>query len=216
MFDGTYFRHENCLMLILDNQTNRAVSWDYVSKENYASACRMFQWLKDGGVVPTAITIDGNISIIRALKSVWPDIIIQRCLYHIQRQGLAWLRRYPRLEAARCLRRLLLTVTDILCSEQRDEFIGRFLDWEEQYGQSVIELPTNDKVFSDLQRTRSLITHALPDMFHYLNDSRIAPTTNRIEGYFSNLKGRYRQHRGLSKIHRQNYLSWYIYLKNSD
>ena len=165
-------------------------------------------------VSPIAITTDGNTSVIRAIKKTWTNTITQRCLVHIQRQGLSWLRRCPKSRSARDLRLLLLTVTNIKDHKQKQLFINDFNNWEKMYGKFVLSLPSSDKVYGDLQRTRSLIIHALPNMFHYLEDSNIVPTTNKIEGYFSRLKDLYRHHRGLSKKHRENYFKWYIYFKN--
>lgn len=216
IFDGTYFNHENCFLLLLDGQTGKAVDARYYVRENYATAHEIFSTLKNRGVCPIAITIDGNTSVIRALHDVWPNIMIQRCLFHIQRQGLAWLRRYPKLESARNLRKIFLTITGIDSIRLKDDFFTALSSWEKLYGQSVVELPKSHKVYSDLQRARSLLHHAWPNMFHYLNDSTITPTTNRIEGYFSMIKGRYKQHHGLSKNNRSKYLFWYIYLKNND
>ena len=214
LFDGTYFRHENCLMLLLDGQTGKAISYCYQIRENYLSALKIFDDLKSKGVNPTAITIDGNTSVIRALKAVWPNIVIQRCLVHIQRQGLSWLRRYPKLEASKELRKIFLMLFKIETSEERDLFYTALLQWERIYGKYVLSLPSSHKVYGDLQRARSLLHHAWPDMFHYLNDRKIAATTNQIEGYFSIVKSRYKQHHGLTKANRQKYLSWFIYLRN--
>ncbi len=214
LFDGTYFKHENCLMVAMDNAIGKVVAHSYCLRENYINACAVFNELKYSGVSPKSITIDGNISVIRALKAVWPDILIQRCLTHIQRQGLSWLRRRPQLMAGQDLRSILLTVTDIKTKKEKIKFINEFNQWERKYGNEVCGLPSSHKVYGDLQRTRSLILHATADMFHYLNDSNIPATTNRIEGYFSRLKIIYRQHRGLSKKHRQNFFNWYIHFKN--
>ena len=213
-FDGTYFKHENCLMVLMDNVTSKIIAHKYHTRENYESSYRMFKEMMDGGLQPAAITIDGNTSVIRAIKTVWPDIMIQRCRTHIQRQGLSWLRRYPKLEASKDLRGILLTLTNVKDERGRKAFIKDFRLWEKQYGHFVLSLPSKDKVYGDLQRTRSLILHALPDMFHYLDDPCIAATTNKLEGYFSRLKEIYRKHRGLSKKHRGNYFTWYINLKN--
>jgi transposase-like protein len=215
IFDGTYFKHENCLLLLLDSQASKAISCRYQVRENYAAAYEMFQRAKKRGVNPVAITIDGNTSVIRAIKNVWPDIIIQRCLVHIQRQGLSWLRRYPKLEASKELRKVYLTIFRIENSLQRNAFFNDLLRWEKRYGQQVASLPSSDKVYGDLQRAISLLLNAWPDMFHYLNDCNIAPTTNLIEGYFSIIKSKYKQHHGLSKMNRQKYLKWYVYLKNN-
>ena len=201
-------------MIVINNLSNQAIADRYCIRENYATAHNIFKELLDKQVNPVAITTDGNISVIRAIKKIWPNTITQRCLVHIQRQGLSWLRRYPKSQAARDLRLLLLTVTNIKNYKQKQIFINDFNNWEKRYGEFVLSLPSSDKVYSDLQRTRSLIIHALPNMFHYLEDSNIAPTTNKIEGYFSRLKEIYRRHRGMSKDKRTIYFQWYIYFKN--
>jgi len=213
-FDGTYFKHENCLMVLMDNATSKIIAHKYHYRENYESAYQMFKELMDSGLQPVAITIDGNTSVMRAIKTAWPAIKIQRCRTHIQRQGLSWLRRHPKLEASKDLREILLTLPDVKDTRGKEIFIKDFCCWEDRYGSFVLSLPTKDKVYGDLQRTRSLILHALPDMFHYLDDPGIAATTNKLEGYFSRLKEIYRKHRGLSKKHRQNYFAWYINFKN--
>ena len=203
-------------MVAMNNLDSKIIAHRYYIRENYAIASNIFKELLSKQINPKAITIDGNTSVIRAIKKVWPNTIIQRCLVHIQRQGLSWLRRYPKSHAAKDLRLLLLAITNIKSHGQKQIFINNFSRWEKRYGKFVLSLPSSDKVYSDLQRTRSLIIHALPDMFHYLEDSNISPTTNKLEGYFSRLKNIYRQHRGLSKNHRNNYFQWYIYFKNID
>lgn len=57
-----------------------------------------------------------------------------------------------------------------------------------------------------------MLINALPNMFHYLEDPGIPSTSNAIEGYFSRLKSRYRNHRGLAKRKRENYFAWYFNL----
>ena len=201
-------------MVLMDHITGKVIAHQYHVRENYESAYQMFKRMMDNGLQPKAITIDGNTSVIRALKDVWSDIIVQRCIAHIQRQGLSWLRRHPKQEASKDLRKILLIVTDVKGEREKQAFVKDFHRWEKQYGSFVVSLPSRDKVYGDLQRTRSLILHALPNMFHYLEDQCIASTTNKLEGYFSRLKEFYRKHRGLSKKHRQSYFAWYVNLKN--
>lgn len=198
----------------MDNISNQIISNRYCVRENYAVASSMFKELLFKQINPRAITTDGNTSVILAIKNIWPNVIIQRCLVHIQRQGLSWLRRFPKSQAAKDLRLLLLTVTDIKDHKQKKAFINSFNNWEKRYGKFVLSLPSSDKVCGDLQRTRSLVIHAMPDMFYYLEDSSIAPTTNKVEGYFSRLKEIYRRHRGMSKNKRSIYFQWHIYFKN--
>src|SRR3990167_6004050 len=104
---------ENGLMVLIDNSNGKIVNHKYCIRENYEYARSIFEESKSCGIMPMAITVDGNTSVMRAIKDVWPDIIIQRCLAHIQRQGLSWLRRNPKLEASKKLRDILLSVTKI-------------------------------------------------------------------------------------------------------
>lgn len=214
LFDGTYFKHENCLMVFMDDESGDIIANEYCLRENYDQTLGLLKELSECGIKPVSLTIDGNLSVIRAIREVYPEIIIQRCLVHIQRQGLSWLRRFPKNEPARELRKLLLDMPKIKSGKEKKKFIDNFTAWEKKYGETVKSLPSDNKVFGDLQRSRSLIIRALPDMFHYLENRKIPHTTNKLEGYFSILKLRYRQHRGMSKGHRENYFKWYIYFRN--
>ena len=150
---------------------------------------------------------------IRVLKALWPDAVIQRCLVHIQRQGLSWCRNSPKTPYARQLRKIFLQVTKIDTSKDREAFINLFIDWEDRHGTEISARKEKGRVFSDIKRARSMLTHALPNMFHYLDDPKIPTTTNGLEGYFSRLKSHYRQHLGLRPHRRANYFAWFFYLK---
>jgi hypothetical protein len=122
---------------------------------------------------------------------------------------LAWLRRYPKLEASEESRNILLTINNARNKKDR-AFIKNFDRWENRYGRFVLFLPSRDKVYGDLQRARSLILHALPDMFHYLDEQHIAATTNKLEGYFPDSK-RYPASIGVCRRSiGKNHFAWYI------
>lgn len=139
---------------------------------------------------------------------------MQRCLYHILRQGTSWLRRFPKDPAARALRDIILTVTTISDLTLKELFLKHFVLWEQIYGTYTQSLDGHHKVWSDLQKARSLIINALPNMFHYLDDPKIAFTSNKQEGLFSIVKILFRNHRGVKKANRENYFRWYFYFKN--
>ena len=159
-----------------------------VSEKSERQLRSFFKPLIARGLSPVSCTVDGNPQAIRVLKALWPEVIIQRCLVHVQRQGLMWCRRYPKTAMGRELRIIFLQVTGIRTKEERDQFL-----------ESVEPRPEKGRVFSDIRRARSMLIKALPYMFHYLDDPNIPFTTNGLEGYFSRLKGHYRQHRGLRK-----------------
>jgi hypothetical protein len=212
--DGTYLKHEHCIYAVTDYQSGLTVKYDFGDKENYAMAYMIFSELKAKGCRPKSITIDGNTTVIKALREVWPDVLIQRCLYHILRQGISWLRRFPRDLAARELRKIILTVMTIKDDVAKQMFLERLATWEEQFGNYVKSLDGHHKVYGDIQRARALVMRALPDMFHFLTDSQIPSTSNSQEGLFSSAKILFRNHRGVNKKNRDQYFSWYFYFKN--
>lgn len=212
IFDGTYLRRPRSLVALMDASTNMLVAGQYGVPENSEPRLlEFFESLKQDGLNPRSFTVDGNPNVIRVLRQLWPDVIIQRCLVHIQRQGLSWCRISPKTTYARHLRKIFLQVARIRTTADRDKFLRDVTEWEVKYGAQIRDRRETGYVFSDIKRSRSMLLRALPDMFHYLDNPMIPISTNGLEGYFSRLKGRYRQHRGLRTEKRKNYFSWYFY-----
>lgn len=212
IFDGTFLQRRKGMYVVMDGQTHDVVYGAYGISEGPRDLLKFCQILKAQGIEPKSATIDGNPHIFHVLQLVWPSILIQRCLVHIQRQGLSWCRRHPKRTDAKSLRKILLTVLDIRSQYQRDEFEEAFDKWNERYGLKISLTSGHGWVASDLQRARSMLMKAMPFMFAFLADSNIPRSTNAIEGYFSRLKHRYRQHRGLTKRNRANFFHWYFHL----
>ena len=157
--------------------------------------------------------MDGERSIMRAMRSVWPQAKLQRCLYHIQHEGMRWLRTYPKTEAGRRLRDILSSLSRIKTLDESEAFTSEYNNWLDSYKEFVLSLPRGVIAYNDLKRTISLINNALPDMFHYLGQKQVHSTTNALEGFHSRLKADYRRHRGLSKLNRISYINWYCYFR---
>jgi len=214
IFDGSYLHQQVGLVAVMTGGSNTIISGKYAVKETTEQQLSpFFQSLKDLGLKPFSFTVDGNPLVIKVLNRLWPEIIIQRCLVHIQRQGLMWCRSYPKTSYARKLRNIFLKVTNIRTSSERDQFLEIINQWETHYGQYLVTRPERGRVFSDIKRARSMLIKALPDMFHYLDNPNIPFSTNGIEGYFSRLKSHYRQHRGLANLKLNNYFNWYFFLR---
>lgn len=197
----------------MDAKTREIISTIYTKKEGFKNVSPWFKKLKEQGLNPLYVAMDGEQSVIRAIKAVWPQTKIQRCLYHIQREGMRWLRTYPKTDAGKDLRRLLGTLCAIKTVKERDAFITAYKNWTMKYKEFVRSLVTTNIAFKDLRRTTVLINNALPDMFYYLKDPNIPSTTNALEGYYSRLKADYRRHRGLTQKNKIRYLKWYCSMK---
>jgi hypothetical protein len=215
IFDGTFIHGRKGIVAIMDGARHEVRAGEYGIQENsIPQLTSFFLPLLRSGLCPKSATVDGNPQVIRFFRAIWPHITIQRCLVHIQRQGLMWCRRFPKRTDAKHLRKLFRKVTYIRTTEEKDRFFSDFKKWENRFGKTIEEGKENGWVFSDIKRARSMLLKALPDMFHYLDDQQIPFSTNGLEGYFSRLKSNYRQHRGLSPKRRKNYFKWYFYLKN--
>lgn len=213
LFDGTYFRHRKGVFVVMEAEPNSIIHAESCVSEGPTTMSSVCRALAERCANPESATVDGNPHLIRALRQQWPSIVIQRCLVHIQRQGLSWCRHFPKRTDAKHLRLIFLLVSMIDTLKQRDDFLTRVQIWEDRYGQDVALSPETGWVFSDLKRARSMLLAALPDMFHYLDDDRIPHSTNVLEGYFARLKEKYQQHRGLAPHHRDSYFRWYIHLR---
>ena len=198
----------------MNAQDQKIISHIYDHKEGYHSTYPWFLRLREKGLNPRYITMDGERHVMRAVREIWPKAIIQRCLYHIQHEGMRWLRTYPKTQAGKELRFLLNTLCSIESVKEQDTFVQDFQTWLKKYTDFIESLPKNIVAFKDLKRTISLINNALPDMFHYLKDPTVHKTTNALESFYSRLKSDYRRHRGLTQKHKIKYLTWYCHFKN--
>ncbi len=201
-------------MNIMNAKDQKIIAHNYTNKEGFNSVYPWFLKLRQQGLNPLYITMDGERSIIRAIREVWPHVKIQRCLYHIQHEGMRWLRTYPKTQAGRALRYLLMRLSSIKTLKEQDSFIEAYRSWLNKYKDFVFSLPRKDIASKDLKRTIVLINNALPDLFYYLKDKSVHATTNTIESYHSRLKSDYQRHRGLTRQHKLQYLNWYCYFKN--
>lgn len=198
-------------MALLDGQTNRLIHGAYgVNERNEAALRAFFTPLQQRGLNPRSCTADGNQQTDHVLRLIWPDIVLQRCVVHVQRQGLVWTRRYPKRQAGKILRDLFLALTDIDTDVQRDTWLADLDAWDARFGAEVVAQSNASRPDHDLAKARTMLLNAVPDLFHYLDDRNIPRSTNAIEGYFSRMKQKYRCHNGLTRT--KNFCQWYFQL----
>ncbi len=210
--DGTYIQDRKGVFTVMEGASYQVIAGRSSMDENQKSLISFFKDLAVKGLAPISATVDGNPAIKLALKRIWPDIIIQRCLVHIRRQGLSWCRHFPTRTDAKYLRSLFLKTAAINNQDEKDQFLQDVHQWEARFGPAIKTKSERGKVFSDVKRARSMLMSALPDMFHYLKDPKIPNSTNGVEGYFGRMKQRYRHHPGISGSRKNAFFKWHIYL----
>jgi transposase-like protein len=217
--DATYFK-QFCLLCYQDHDLGYTQLIRFTDGEHYLEIKEDLDNLIKLGLQIESVTTDGHKSILKAIKKALPEVVVQRCLVHIQRMCLLWLTRYPKHIAGIELRLLVLQLMKIKTSNDRLFWCNELQGWYERH-KAYLQEKTIHKdsgrywyTHKLLRRSYFTIKRALPNMFHYLTNQDIPHTTNGIEGFFSHLKNHLDLHRGLTVEHRINFIKWYVYLSN--
>lgn len=218
--DATYFKGDLCLMLYYDYDLKYCQMYRFGRKEVFCEITEDLENLKILGVQIKSITSDGHNAILKAIKLVYPDVIHQRCVVHIQRESNIWLRKRPINQASIELKSIVQLISSIKTHNDKVKWISMFQTWMKCYKDYIKERTTNEITgrwwykHKDLRRAAIMIKKALPSMFHYLDDSSVQSNTNSIESFFGHLKDTLSIHRGLSKSNRKAFILWYLHFKN--
>lgn len=217
--DATYFE-QFCLLAYQDDYDGYTQLIRFTDGEHFEEIKEDLENLILLGVQLESITTDGHKSILKAIKKATPEVIIQRCLVHIQRMCLLWLTKYPTHISGQELRKLILYLLKIKTNNDKLFWMQEFNQWYNRHKEYINEksyhLETDRYWYKHklLRRSYQTIKRALPNMFHYIENSAIPNTTNGIEGYFSHLKNHLDLHRGLTIKNRMNFIKWYIHFSN--
>lgn len=217
--DATYFR-QFCMLSYQDHEDGYTQLIRFSDGEHFEEIKEDLNNLIKLGVHIESITTDGHKSMLKAIKKSLPDVVVQRCLVHIQRMCLLWLTRYPKHSSGVELRQLVLMLLRIKTDNDRLYWTREVELWYQRHKDYLQEKTFNPQTgrywytHKLLRRSSFTIKRALPNMFHYLSNPKIPSTTNGIEGFFSHLKNHLDLHRGLTIQHRINFIKWYVYLSN--
>ncbi len=220
VLDGTYFKNKVCLVAYRDFHLKSTLlyrlsdgEWEQELREDLENIISM-------GITIESVTSDGLSNIIKSVKKTSKNITLQRCLVHITRECKIWLTKHPKRDSAKYLRQLVCHICQIKSYDDRDYWLFLFDKWQEVYHEDITQKSYNQESGNSwythkmLRKSFVHIKRALPNMFMYLDNPNIPNNTNSIESFFGHLKKNISIHRGLSKIHYQNYVKWYLYFRN--
>ena len=210
--DTTYWGRHFGLMVIKDALRNKILWHKYVRNETIAQYIEGISWLKSQGFKIYGAVIDG----MRGLAQALYPIPVQMCQFH----QILIIRRYltqePDLEASIQLLDLVKSITRM----DKESFIGAFNEWYEKYKDVLNERVHDKRIKRNMPpymrpRLRSAYLSLRRNMpllwtFYDHPETGLPNTNNGIEGLFSDLKGKLRVHRGISKDNRKKLLDEYI------
>jgi len=220
LIDGTYFSNDLCLVLYRDNTIKFTQLYRLTDGEWYEELKEDLENLFKLGVQIESITCDGHKSLLKAIRTTCNQVIVQRCIVHVQRMCRIWLTTNPKSLAGIELRTIVNRLHKIENREQWGYWVVDLNSWHEKHNEYINEksynLDTSRYWYTHklVRRSFVVIKRALPDMFHYLDNGRIPKSTNGLESFFGHLKSHVTLHRGLSKEHRKNFIKWYLYYRN--
>ena len=222
LIDGTYFANKVCLVLYRDNTVKATLFYRLTDGEWEDEIAEDLNNLLSLGIEIESVTCDGLRSILKAVRKISPNTIVQRCLAHIQRETLIWLTKNPQSKAGVELRNIVKRLHLIDNKDKWGYWIVDIVKWHECHkdyiNQKTYKAETRRYWYThkNLRKAFVHIKRALPDMFHYLDNSNIPKTTNGLESFFGHLKQNISIHRGLSKEHYKNYVKWYLFFKSNE
>lgn len=95
--DGIYLAYHWCLLIAHDG--THVITWQWCHRENAPAYTALLSRLAP----PDLITTDGHGGALKALKTLWPDVPVQRCLIHVHRNNLRDLTSRPNTHAGKAL-----------------------------------------------------------------------------------------------------------------
>jgi len=208
--DTTYWGRNFGVMLFKDSITKDNLLKYYVKSETNLQYHKGIEELLTMGYQVLAIVCDGR----RGLLNSFGSIPVQMCQFH----QAAIIRRYitkrPRLQASIELNELvrLLPKTD------KESFTGALNEWFVKWKKFLDERTINNetgKSFYTHKRLRSAYRSLKTNLkwlftwYDYI-DLNIPNTTNAIDGHFSDLKNKLRNHNGLSLKRKKRFIDEFL------
>jgi len=134
MIDWTWITRNICLIIYYDYINKKVIYFWFYDAERY-------EYIKqDLGVLKSEFNyqiewfvVDWSKPIIKAVKEIYPEVKIQRCLTHIHRQVRNKLTRKPKTKAWKELKKLIT----FKAFNNEKLFIKKFTLWEEKYSNDL-------------------------------------------------------------------------------
>lgn len=200
--DVTFWNRTYGVLVVRDAHLKQNLYWLEVRTETAAAYRRARNTLEELGFNFQAVVLDGK----RGIKEVFAGIPIQHCHFHQIQTINIYLTRRPKLQAAKELRTIALTLTKV-----NEEYFITLLDrWYETWKEFLKERTTNTETgrwFYTHKRIRSAyrsLRTNLPYLFTYQKypELCIPNTTNSLDGSFGQLKKILNVHSGLKQQQR--------------
>jgi len=198
LMDTTYFGRKLGVMVFKDSLSKKILYKRYVKYETNQQYHEGIIEISRRGILVQSIVCDGR----KGLLQLFEGIPIQMCQFHQVQIVNRYLTRKPKMPAAIELRLLTLNLT----KTSKALFTERLFQWQNKWEDFLKERtihPDTGKSYYTHKRLRSAwrsLRRNIPWLFVYedYKELMIHNTTNALDGVFSDLKNKLRNHNGLS------------------
>lgn len=186
--------------------------WKFIyKKECVDDYLHGLDYLRRSGYIVIAVVSDG----LRGLNKAVSPLPFQFCQFHAQNYAKIKLTNNPKTEAGINL----LKIANSIFYKNSTEFRELLENFYNEFGDFLNEKTKNEngKSFYTHKRLRSAyfsLKRNLNLLFTYEKFSVVPNTNNKLEGCFTDLKSKLREHRGLNLANKEKFISWYFWLKN--
>ena len=195
--DTTYFGKSFGVMVFKDSITGVILLKKYVKQETNLLYLDGIKEIARRGIKIESIICDGR----RGLFSLFANVPMQYCQFHQVKTIRTYLTKKPKMQASK----ELWVLTLLLSKTDKESFVGGLEQWHAKWEWFLNERKIDERgkkryVHKKLRSAyRSLKTN-LPWLFTWYDnlELNIPNTTNAIDGHFSDLKNKLRNHNGLS------------------
>lgn len=210
IMDTTYFGRSFGVVVLRDAITSDYLWRKYVSTEKLADYAEGLNYLKGSGFNILAAACDGRKGLLGRLA----PIPVQMCQFHQIAIVTRYLTHNPKDEASIALKSLVSKLPKF----NRSEFEHLLDHWHGQWKDVVNERVGGKKGTRSSYKNKNLrssyrsLRTNMPWLFTYREhpDLAIPNTTNSLEGSFSALKNKLRNHNGLSIQNRHKFIDEFL------
>lgn len=208
--DTTYFGRAFGVMVFKDSLSGDILYKSYVKHETNALYIKGLEVIGGRGIRIQSIICDGR----KGLLTLYNDIPIQMCQFHQVQIVLRYLTRKPKQEAAIELRKVTLTLTHSTKKEFEQRLDRWHSRWENYLNERSINYHTG-KSFYTHKKLRSAylsLCRNMPYLFVFEQYPKlmIPNTTNALDGSFSDLKNKLRNHNGMTLERKKKFIDGFF------
>lgn len=207
--DTTYFGRSFGVMVFKDSE-GQHLYWKYVKYETIAAYVEGLNFIKEQGVHIKGIVCDGRKGLFNALA----EYPIQMCQFHQIAIVIRYITRKPRVQASIELKELM----HLLPQTDKESFIGALDDWYKKWNIYMNERAVNTEtgkswyVHKRLRSAFKSIERNKEYLFTWYDNIGLGMpnTNNQLEGSFTDLKNKLRNHNGLSRKRKEKFIDGFL------